>query len=88
MTCVEQINSDLNRNSLKIQMMTSTCSTCKVFASPSLQDIHQPFWDRWANVEAVPLDNMLNISEISRDLRFDKKECSYHANILLLLDYM
>ena len=51
-------------------------STCIVFVSPSLQDIHQPFWDRWANVEAVPLDNMLNISEISRDLRFDKKECS------------
>ena len=56
-------------NSLKIQRSTSICCTCIVFVSPSLQDIHQPFWDRWANVEAVPLDNMLNKPEIVTDMR-------------------
>ena len=67
--CIISIPMYLNRNSLKIQRITSICSTCIVFVSPSLQDIHQPFWDRWANVEAVPLDNMLNTSEIVRDMR-------------------
>ena len=56
-------------NSLKIKRIISICFTCIVFVSPSLQDIHQPFWDRWANVEAVPLDNMPNTSEIIRDMR-------------------
>ena len=60
----------LNRNSLKIQRITSICSTCIVFVSPSLQDIHQPFWDRWANVVAVPLDDMPNTSEMIRDMRY------------------
>ena len=59
----------LIRNILKIKRIVSICSTCIVFVSPSLQDIHQPFWDRWANVEAVPLDNMPNKSEIVKDMR-------------------
>ena len=67
--CCAYVYCNLNRNSLKIQRITSIFSTCIVFVSPSLQDIHQPFWDRWANVEAVPLDNMLNTSEIVRDMR-------------------